>query len=209
MNTKSKNLKKLGPILSGFLIWILVFSIGVFVAYTLYKIEIKGHLIETQNTLIIIKDSVQRSIGEINKATDIYTSSITEYEGDSDKKNSFTEHLLNTYEGIKLIRIDLEGETKHIYSIGGDIEDFSNEQIFKTALELAKSDSIFVSGLYNFEGVTSSVLICTPFQNKYNEPKGVITAVIDLKILLENSDITSFSELYYLQISNCASIVLF
>ena len=151
---KSKNLKN-WPILSVSLFGFLY--LGVFVAYTLYKIEIKGHQLETQNTLIIIKDSVQRSIGEINKATDIYTSSITEYEGDSHKKNSFTEHLLNTYEEIKLIRIDLEGVTKHIYSIAADIEDFSNEQIFKTALKLAKSDSIFVSGLYNFEGDTFSM----------------------------------------------------
>lgn len=128
MNINSRNLKKLHPALSSFLIGVLVFGIGVFVACTLYLIEKEAHQIETKKALNIIKGNIQRFIGEMNKATDIYTKFITDHEGEIQKLESFSKYVLNTHKIIDLLSIYLKGKKEYAYPINADTGDLNNEK---------------------------------------------------------------------------------
>jgi len=202
---EERNLNKhFPPALWAALIGVVILLIGAMLAYTQYLVQLKNDQAETLQVLQIVEQNFQYAIREVNSIAFLLAQTNDEH-GEVSNFDKVAAELMEKYPTINMLEIIKDGIVTHVYPLRGHeailgYDLYQNKRIETELFKTAHNGSIHFSGPSMLVEDKLGVIGLHPF-NVIGEEIKLSAVILYLETLIDQSQISNFSDKYYFQLS--------
>ncbi|HAH51957.1 MAG TPA: hypothetical protein DCL80_12155 [Balneola sp.] len=193
------------PILSGFLVGIFVFCIGLMIASLRYQVLIQHQERESKEVLELVEQNIERTIQESYSAALTLALTVND-EGEVKNFNKIAETLYKNSNVVDVLELVPDGIIKYVYPLEGNesvigYDILSDPKVNAEVLKAAELGNIYFAGPISLKQGGQAVIGRLPITID-EEIWGYSAILIYLETLIEESGIHQFSkDRYYFQLS--------
>lgn len=195
---------KFPPALSGFLVGVMVFALGLVMAYSQYQVELNNDLAETREVLVFIEQNIQRTISEAYSVALILAQTV-QNDGTVRNFEEVSEQLLENHESVDVLQLVPNGVIEYVYPLEGNevvlgYNILEDENVNREVMRAAELNSIYFAGPLDLRQGGQAVIGRLPII-KNDALWGFSAVLIYLESLIEESGVTSISDRYDIQLA--------
>ncbi len=197
-------INKFPPALSGCLVGVMVFALGLVMAYSQYQVELNNDQAETREVLVFIEQNIQRTIGEAYSVALILAQTV-QNDGTVRNFEEVSEQLLENHESMDVLQLVPNGVIEYVYPLEGNeivlgYNILEDENVNREVMRAAELNSIYFAGPLDLRQGGQAVIGRLPIL-KNDALWGFSAVLIYLESLIEESGVTSISDRYDIQLA--------
>lgn len=205
MSINKSSTNRFPPALSGVLIGVVIFIIGVFIAYSQFLVQDSSERAETREVLSLIEQNIQRTISEGYSVALLLSQTIT-MDGEVRNFENVSKQLLENHESVDVLQLVPDGIIQHVYPLEGNelvigYNILSDENVNREVMRAAEINSMYFAGPLKLRQGGQAVIGRLPVRRNDGELWGFSEVIIFMETLIEQSSIPTFSDRYHIQLS--------
>ncbi len=187
------------------LIGVIIFTIGIFIAYSQYQVSTTNEQTEIREILELVEQNIQRTINEANSVALLLSQTITS-DGVVRNFESVSKQLLENHESVDVLQLVPDGIIQHVYPLEGNeivigYNILDDENVNREVMRAAERGSIYFAGPLDLRQGGQAVIGRLPVRRNNGELWGFSAVIIYMETLVEQSSMSLFSDRYHLQLS--------
>lgn len=107
------------PALSGFLIALLIFGLGIIISYFRFQVQKQTEQNELRDVMEIVEQNIQRTISEAYSSA-LFLALTVQDDGEVKNFESYAENLMNNHEAVDALQLVPGGEIQYVYPMEGN-----------------------------------------------------------------------------------------
>jgi PAS domain S-box-containing protein len=190
--------------LSGFLIALLIFSLGIVMSYFRYQVQQQTEQGELRDVMEIVEQNIQRTISEAYSAA-LFLALTVQDNGEVRNFETYAESLLNNHEGVDVLQLVPDGVIEYVYPLEGNEEVIGynimeDPKVNREVLKATESRTVYFAGPFQLRQGEMAVIGRLPVIIE-DELWGLSAVIVYLNTLIDQSGINEFSSNYYFQLA--------
>lgn len=204
MDNERSFIQKIPPAVSGIILGSILLTIGLLYVFSQYQVQKQNREAETRQDLLLIEQSFQFAIREVNSIALLLSQSVDQ-DGNVNNFEAYAKELVQEYPSVNVLELIRNGIVTHIYPFEGyeDVLGFDlyqNERIKLELFKAAENNDIYFSGPAMLVEDELGVIGLLPF-NQNGEEFDISAVILYLDTFLNQSQVSTFSDRYIFQFS--------
>lgn len=192
------------PALSGFLIALLIFGLGIIISYFRFQVQKQTEQNELRDVMEIVEQNIQRTISEAYSAA-LFLALTVQDDGEVKNFESYAENLMNNHEAVDALQLVPGGEIQYVYPMEGNesvigYNIMEDPKVNREVKRAAESKTIYFAGPIELKQGGMAVIGRLPVFIE-GELWGLSAVIVYLNTLIDQSGINEFSNSYYFQLA--------
>lgn len=192
------------PALSGFLIALLIFGLGIIISYFRFQVQKQSEQNELRDVMEIVEQNIQRTISEAYSAA-LFLALTVQDDGEVKNFESYAENLMNNHEAVDALQLVPDGVIQFVYPLEGNesvigYNIMDDPKVNREVRRATESKTIYFAGPIELKQGGMAVIGRLPVFIE-GEMWGLSAVIVYLNSLIDQSGINEFSNSYYFQLA--------
>ncbi|MCR9130984.1 MAG: PAS domain-containing protein [bacterium] len=190
--------------MSGFLIALLIFGLGIIISYFRFQVQKQSEQNELRDVMEIVEQNIQRTISEAYSAA-LFLALTVQDDGEVKNFESYAENLMNNHEAVDALQLVPDGVIQFVYPLEGNesvigYNIMDDPKVNREVRRATESKTIYFAGPIELKQGGMAVIGRLPVFIE-GEMWGLSAVIVYLNSLIDQSGINEFSNSYYFQLA--------